>query len=348
MKPLVSICIPNYNMALFLGAAIESAINQDFDDYEILVVDDCSTDNSLEIANNYHSASGFNYKIERTSRNLGMTENWNYCLDAAKGEFIVLLNADDILHRDFLKVTTGLLKKHKHAGFVGVETIIINERGEHVINHNNFYPGSCLCPQDEEFRILSLGNHYRTSSTLFRKAGITEIGNFWSGLIWCSDWHMWLKFCTKYDAVYVQKNLAYYREHKNNCTSYVYRLNLAVHDLYRMKRKVFDSLPADKHYLKKYESDSIRSLAKLCLRYAFQYIEDSLWHNAYENLCMAHAFDSAIKNTDIYRLLYDCLQEDHNTIIQIWPKIKKQIEDTTFLKSGAPYPYPEGYQSIKL
>ena len=94
MPPRVSILIPAYNAAPWLAAAIESVQRQTFGDWEIVAVDDASTDGTADLLRSFASA---NIRVEQNPRNLGMTGNWNRCFSLATGELVLKLDADDAL-----------------------------------------------------------------------------------------------------------------------------------------------------------------------------------------------------------------------------------------------------------
>ncbi len=94
MPPRVSVLIPAYNAAPWLAAAVESVQRQTFRDWEIVAVDDASTDGTPAVLRSFVSA---NIRVEQNPRNLGMTGNWNRCLSLAAGELVLKLDADDAL-----------------------------------------------------------------------------------------------------------------------------------------------------------------------------------------------------------------------------------------------------------
>src|SRR5580658_3418304 len=94
--PAVSVLIPTYNYGRFLPEAIESVLMQDFQDFELLIVDDCSADNTAEVVKPFCSRDArVHFAINPT--NLGMVHNWNHCLQQARCEFVKFLFGDDKL-----------------------------------------------------------------------------------------------------------------------------------------------------------------------------------------------------------------------------------------------------------
>ena len=94
--PKVSVCIPTYNYARFLPEAIESILNQSFTDCELLIIDDCSQDNTSEVVQRY-AVKDARIRFSVNSPNIGMVNNWNLCLREARGEFIKFVFGDDLL-----------------------------------------------------------------------------------------------------------------------------------------------------------------------------------------------------------------------------------------------------------
>jgi glycosyltransferase involved in cell wall biosynthesis len=94
-NPKISVCIPSYNCAPFLADAIDSVLAQSYSDFELLIIDDCSTDSSSEIIAGYAERDP-RIVFLRNESNLGMVANWNRCIELAKGEYIHYLFADDL------------------------------------------------------------------------------------------------------------------------------------------------------------------------------------------------------------------------------------------------------------
>lgn len=98
MAPKISVCIPTYNYAHYLPFAIESILSQEFTDFELIIVDDCSRDNTEEVVSRFQYDKRVSF--EKNERNLGLVANWNKCLSKAEGEYIKFVFADDALASD--------------------------------------------------------------------------------------------------------------------------------------------------------------------------------------------------------------------------------------------------------
>jgi len=96
--PKVSVCLPTYNYAHYISHAVESVLSQRFTDFELIIVDDCSVDNTEEVVSRYRCDKRVSF--EKNERNLGLVANWNKCLSKAKGEYIKFIFADDMLASD--------------------------------------------------------------------------------------------------------------------------------------------------------------------------------------------------------------------------------------------------------
>lgn len=108
MAPRISVCIPTYNYANFIPYAIESVLNQSFADFEVIIQDDCSNDNTEEVVAGF--LSDRRVKFDRNARNLGLAANWNVCLRKSQGQYIKYVFADDFLaSKDALSEMVRLL-----------------------------------------------------------------------------------------------------------------------------------------------------------------------------------------------------------------------------------------------
>src|ERR1035438_1370812 len=106
--PLVSICIPTYNTGNYIAAAIQSVLDQTYTNLEIIITDNCSTDNTIEIINSFHDPR---ISYFRNDHNFGVEYNWNKSLKLAKGKYLKLLCADDIIYPDCIREQVSVMEQ---------------------------------------------------------------------------------------------------------------------------------------------------------------------------------------------------------------------------------------------
>jgi len=114
-EPAISVCIPVYNGERHLAAAIRSVLNQTFRDLELLIIDDCSTDASLQIAESFRDPRLI---IIRNDHNLGLVGNFNKCVALARGQYSCILPQDDIILPERLQVQHKLMAMNARIGYV--------------------------------------------------------------------------------------------------------------------------------------------------------------------------------------------------------------------------------------
>lgn len=135
--PKVSICIPVYNSAAYLTAAVESALAQQYDSFEILIVDNCSTDGSAEIAAEFAGRSSLVRYVANTT-NIGMVPNWNRCLELARGQYIKYLFSDDLLSSPHnIERLAGVLDQYQEISLACSFRSFIDHHG-HVTTESGF------------------------------------------------------------------------------------------------------------------------------------------------------------------------------------------------------------------
>lgn len=115
MTMLLSVCILSYNSSYSLNEAIDSILNQEYQDFELIISDDCSTDNSWNIIRDYADKYK-NIIALRTPQNLGMAKNANFALCHANGKYLAILHHDDSFRKDMLRKWVDMLEKHSSIG----------------------------------------------------------------------------------------------------------------------------------------------------------------------------------------------------------------------------------------
>lgn len=147
-RPRVSVCMPTYNYARYLPEAIESVLAQDYADFEVLVIDDCSADDTRGVVESYCSADD-RIVFSVNERNLGMVENWNLCLERARGDYIKFLFGDDILaRRDALGSMVSSLDSDRGISLVGSPRNIIDDDSR-LLETLSYLPRGAVMPGTE-------------------------------------------------------------------------------------------------------------------------------------------------------------------------------------------------------
>ncbi len=218
--PRVSVVIPNYNHARFLKRRIETVLNQTFQDFEVILLDDCSIDDSRSILSSY--ANNSKVRVEFNSLNSGSAfRQWNKGVGLARGEYVWIAESDDYADTRFLERLVGVLDSEPKAalaycrswrvsakdqldGFLDV-SLPDSQRwsADHFSNgcddcHEHFIT-HCLVPN--------------ASAVVFRKAIYNHIGGADETLRMCGDWKMWFSMALIGEMAYLSEPLNYYRFH---------------------------------------------------------------------------------------------------------------------------------------
>ena len=213
--PRISVCIPTYNTARYLPAAIESVLCQDCRDYELVICDDGSTDNTPEICKGYQDPR---IRYIRTPGKSGQSGNFNRCLNEACGEFVTLLHADDYFLPGFLEDRVGRLSAAPQYDFVfGAVQMIDADNNPLSLNarwaeDQVFAPGELLEP-------MLHGCILCPPSLMIRKSCLEKVGLFRPDLTWGPDWEWDLRLAERCGGCYASKPLAVYRVHDASGTT---------------------------------------------------------------------------------------------------------------------------------
>ncbi len=135
----VSILIPVYNTEKYIAQAIESVLQQSYAEFELIIVDDCSSDSTYEICAEY-AEKDKRISLFRNEVNLGMMANWNYGLSLCDGEYWGKLDADDIWHPEFVEACVEILDSREDVGLVCSEYVNINPEGKEIEGSRYHFP----------------------------------------------------------------------------------------------------------------------------------------------------------------------------------------------------------------
>ena len=202
-KPLVSIVMPTYNCAAYLPESIESILAQTYDAYEIVVIDDGSSDNTKLVLEPYSEK----IRYIDLGRNEGLPTARNLGIQSAKGEYVAFLDADDIWMPEKLKMSIDQFLKNPDAGMVYSKHINIDSKSQ-------FLEGKIrrTLPSGNIFlQLFFEQNFIICSSVVVRKEVFNKTALFDFELENCQDWDMWLRIAFYYKAIGIDVPLVKYR-----------------------------------------------------------------------------------------------------------------------------------------
>lgn len=200
-EPLVSVIIPNYNHAQYLGDAIRSVLAQTYRNYEIIVIDDGSTDNSRAVATEFGERVNYIYQ-----NNAGLSAARNTGINASNGSLIGVLDADDMYEPDYLNVLVAALQEHPDAAgvYCGYQFVDDLNRPLPQVEARQVKP-------DRLYAALLEGNFFVPESIFLRRSVYEDVGLFDESLRACEDWDVWLRVAKKYKLIHSPKILTRHR-----------------------------------------------------------------------------------------------------------------------------------------
>jgi glycosyltransferase involved in cell wall biosynthesis len=206
--PIVSIILPTYNCASFLPLSIGTILSQTYNSYEIIVVDDGSTDNTKEVLYPFMQR----IKYIRLEQNKGLPTARNIGIRSAQGKYTAFIDADDLWLPEKLQTDIEYFETHPEVSMVYSKHINIDEKG------NNFNGNTKKqLPSGNIFtQLFSEQNFIITSSVVVRKNVFETTGLFDERLFNCQDWDMWLRIAFHFKVAGINKPLVKYRHNPHS------------------------------------------------------------------------------------------------------------------------------------
>jgi len=212
--PLVSVVMLSYNHEEFVSEAIESVLGQDFDDFELIIVDDASTDSSRKIIQAY-AAEDSRIRVILHEANCGIARTANEGIAEAKGKFLAIIASDDVWMKDKLSKQLAVLESD--------EDLIVHAEGE-IIDEESYPVGSSwtelhkrsVLKSGDIFLDLVIGGEAIFGSTVLYKRANQGSILFDERLVYVNDWKFYLDLAAKYEFYHIDEPLAHYRIHPDN------------------------------------------------------------------------------------------------------------------------------------
>lgn len=237
-NPYVSVLMPNYNGEKYLAEAIESVLNQSYTNFEFIIIDDCSSDNSWSIIQDY-AASDERIRPFRNKKNLNVvkTRNKAFRKASSKSKYFAIFDSDDICLKDRLEKQVNFLEKNEKYGVVGSHTIIIDENANKIGLRK--YPLNNKEVQSKIIRYSPLAQ----PATMIRKKVLEDVGYYNEDFVRVQDYELWFRIAKKYAIGNVDKALLKYRvsleQGKNKHLKLTLKNTLIVQKKYLFTKKYF-------------------------------------------------------------------------------------------------------------
>jgi glycosyltransferase involved in cell wall biosynthesis len=270
----VSVCIPTYNGARFIEGAIRSVLGQSFEDFELVVVDDSSTDETAAIIESFGADARLRYYTNAVR--LGMVGNWNRCVELSVGEYVCVFHQDDVMSPENLARKVGVLKSHPRAGLVYSKVEQIDAEGQAVEGYKfwtDSSPAEDFVRDGQRFfeELIAGENLICCPSVIARRECYERLGPFDSRLPFTADWEMWLRVAVFYDVAYLAEPLMSYRWHADNETHNFVKSVRGLQQVYAAKRIVLDKFPARIPRAKERKASIAREYATVALHQVYHY-----------------------------------------------------------------------------
>jgi glycosyltransferase involved in cell wall biosynthesis len=267
-NPKVSVLIPSYNSALFLDETIQSVLNQTFQDYELIIIDDCSSDNTDEVVQKYLHNEKIQY--HKNEQNLGLAGNWNKALAYAKGDYIKFLMSDDKFHPDLLKKFVDVMDQHP-----GV-SLVTSYREQFGAETEMNAPEFTHLQKGEKIIYETLKDRNwigEPTCVMFRRSNLW-LGDFNPEFLYYIDWEMWIRHLSIGDCYIIPETLSYFRVHEKQVSRMVMKNMLHYCETYHFYKRVkklkssivdFSEIDID-GLIKEKAADCIKGVLKLLPR----------------------------------------------------------------------------------
>lgn len=190
--PTVSVVMPCYNAERYIRTAIESVLEQTFDDFELIMVVDSSTDGTGDIVREYAEKDSRIVPVFN-EHNIGLTASLNKGIDVAQGEFVARMDADDISYPERFEKQVAYLRANPDVCMVATSRERIDEEG-------NIISAKSIAPGKEKLKeMMKVTCSVPHGSVMFRRKEVIQLGKYREGIHYAEDYDLWLRMIEKYN-----------------------------------------------------------------------------------------------------------------------------------------------------
>ena len=216
MKPRVSIIVPVYNGARFLPGAVRSLLDQSFTDFELIIVNDGSLDNTLEVAKSFSADT--RVSILNLPSNRGVSAARNSGIENSSGELVAFFDHDDLALKDMLRIQVGILEAYPEAALVNADVAFIDENGIIFDKFKNM-PASRFANPNGKLIVSNQINelfescYIHSNTVMVRRRALEKVGLFDEALRYAEDYNLWLRMAHYFQVAHIATIVTYYRQH---------------------------------------------------------------------------------------------------------------------------------------
>ncbi|MFH1306938.1 MAG: glycosyltransferase [Candidatus Micrarchaeota archaeon] len=275
-KPKVSVIVPERNGSEYILDTLRSIKNQDFEDFECLILDNKSTDDTVAKIRGFILGDA-RFRLIEHERNIGYVGNLNAGLREAEGKYIAYLHADDLWDEKFLSSSVALLEKNPGAGMSFCRFRNIGSDGRaHKIPAINAYSGESRAISARELFSEYIKRDITPVCTVMVRMKVQdEVGEYDPQYPGPCDYQMWLKIVYKWGGAYNSESTSSYRIHGSSGTGLIYDRGILLTEQYSMIHKLFDSFVEKNALNEKLRAKMLETTAWASLRQAVRAVSQN-------------------------------------------------------------------------
>lgn len=266
--PFVSVIIPNYNHANYLTERLESVLGQTYQNFEIIILDDCSTDDSLDVIERYRANPHVSQIIYNEKNGGRVFKQWKKGLSLAKGDLLWIAESDDKCEPTFLERLVQCFIDHPTLSLAFTKSLQFNDAGKTWISDSERLQAGVYSSRVFLNRFMSYGCVMQNASAcLFSREAYELIDDRYTEFRCSGDYMFWTEIAECGDVAIVDERLNLYRKHSSNTTTFGFTQGINQ----RESKIVLDYI-LKKKYISKKEYNSIRR--EFLRNFVFELIED--------------------------------------------------------------------------
>lgn len=248
--PLVSVIIPGYNHAAYLRERIDSVLCQDYPNFEVIMIDDCSTDNSREIMLSYKKHKNVRHIISNEKNSGNTFLQWEKGIAMAEGEYVWIAESDDVADNDFLSTLMAGLIAAPSAVLAFSHSYMIGPEGEKLdytwhkriyYKAPGVYDGKTFCSS----RMVFNNQIFNASMVVWKKQCAKGVSEGYKSLRHCGDWMFWFDVCLQGSVIEVPRKLNYFRQHPNKVSNKARSSGQDFEEMAVIQEYILDRIGAD-------------------------------------------------------------------------------------------------------